>query len=99
MELREYAKDIQIILVGNKSDLPLNKHEVSIDEAKDLANKYGAKYLSASALEDKNINEIFSTLAVEIFHYQMKKEKEVSTKRKKIIKLNSSEDNRDDGCC
>lgn len=62
LELQNYVENIKVILVGNKCDKA--NHEVTQEEAKELAKKYDAKYLTASALTDKNINEIFSTLAI-----------------------------------
>jgi hypothetical protein len=44
------------------------KYQIEIEEAKKLATEYGACYLSASALESKNINEIFSTLATGTYY-------------------------------
>ncbi len=60
-EIKGYDNNIQVILVGNKCDN--GKYQIDIDEAKKLATEYGACYISASALNGKNINEIFSTLA------------------------------------
>jgi GTPase SAR1 family protein len=86
-ELYNYSEGIKIVLVGNKSDLPPVKLQVKSDDAKKLAQKYGATYFSASALNDVNINEIFSTLAVDIYHAKRKKEKEGKTSRRKSLKL------------
>lgn len=61
-EIKGYDNNIQVVLVGNKCDI--GKYQVEIDEAKKLAIEYGACYLSASALDGKNVSEIFSTLAV-----------------------------------
>ncbi len=61
-EIKGYDSNIQVLLVGNKCDI--GKYQIDIEEAKKLATEYGACYLSASALDGKNIKEIFSTLAV-----------------------------------
>lgn len=67
LELQSYAGSIKLVLVGNKCDA--TDQEVSGEEAKGLANKYGAKYIAASALAGININDIFSTLAIGKFCY------------------------------
>ena len=100
-ELYNYSEGIKIVLVGNKCDLPPVKLEVKSEDAKKLAEKYGAMYFSASALNDTNINEVFSTLAVDIFHAKRKKQKESKSSRKKSLKLVKGNEKRDTskGCC
>lgn len=99
-ELREHAEDIKIVLVGNKCDLPIEKIEVSLQEAKQLAKKFGVKFISASALDDVNISEIFSTVTFEIYHNKLKIEKDKKRKKRKSIKLsNDREKIKDNGCC
>ncbi len=102
MELKGYAGDIKLIIIGNKCDLPPNKVQVTNEEAKSLASKYDSVYLSASAMEDKNISDIFSTLAIEIYHHKMKRQKEnIQKQRKKSIRLGAANDSNEKkgGCC
>jgi len=66
-ELNKVTNNVNKILVGNKCDLPELK--ITNEQARDLAGKYGAKFISASALLNKNVNEIFSTLAIGIYFY------------------------------
>jgi len=61
-ELTKVTNDVNKILVGNKCDLADLK--VTTDQARDLASQYGAKFIDASALSNKNVNDIFSTLAI-----------------------------------
>ncbi len=99
-ELKEYAGEIKIVLVGNKCDMPLDKIEVDDSEARELAHKFGVKYISSSALEDKNINDIFSNVTFEIYHSRIKKEKEKIIRKRKSIKLLTQHDIvKDEGCC
>lgn len=63
-ELNKVTNNVNKILVGNKCDLPDLK--VTSEQARDLAAQYGAKFIFASALLNKNVNEIFSTLAIGI---------------------------------
>ena len=81
-ELNEFSENNPtIILVGNKCDLD-NKC-ISNDDARELAKKYNGIFLEVSALSGLNINEIFTTLALEIYHNKMKNVK----KKKKINKI------------
>ena len=102
MELKDYAGDFKIIIVGNKSDLPSNKILVTNEEAKILASKYNSVYICASAMEDRNISDVFSTLAIEIYHHKMKKQKESTQKqRKKSLRIGNAHDDsgKKGGCC
>lgn len=56
-DFRSRLDNIQIVLVGNKSDI--SHSGVHSDEAIELANKYEAQYYETSAKEDINIREIF----------------------------------------
>jgi len=61
-ELNKVTYNVNKILVGNKCDMPNLK--ITSDQARDLAAQYGAKFIFASALLNKNVGEIFSTLAI-----------------------------------
>ena len=61
-ELNKVTNNVNKILVGNKCDVPDLK--VTTEQARDLASQYGAKFIFASALLNKNVGEIFSTLAI-----------------------------------
>jgi GTPase SAR1 family protein len=100
-ELYNQLEGIKIVLVGNKCDLPPVKLQVKSEDAKKLAEKYGATYFSTSALTDVNINEVFSTLAVDIYHAQRKIEKENKISKRKSLKLVKEQKGVDikKGCC
>lgn len=55
------VKNVEIILVGNKSDLPDIK--VSRDMATKYAGEHGIKYLSVSTLNGENIELLFEMIA------------------------------------
>lgn len=59
------AKDVIILLVGNKCDLE-EKRVVSYDEAKQLAENYNIRFYETSAKDDINISEIFVKIASDI---------------------------------
>ena len=61
-EINKVTSNVCKILVGNKCDLIDSK--VNTDEARELANKYDAKFIMASALSNKNVSEVYSTLAI-----------------------------------
>ena len=52
------SKTTFMVLVGNKSDLA-DKRQVSIEEGKELAEKYEMKFYETSAKTGENVNEIF----------------------------------------
>jgi small GTP-binding protein len=64
-DFRNRLDDIQIVIVGNKSDI--SHCGVHSDEAIELANKYDAQYYETSAKEDVNIREIFEN-TVKLVH-------------------------------
>jgi ribosome biogenesis GTPase A len=61
-EINKVTSNVCKILVGNKCDL--NDAIVNTDQARELANKYDAKFILASALNNTNVSEIYSTLAI-----------------------------------
>ena len=74
-ELSEFAEgNPSMILVGNKIDLP--DRTITKEEAVDLANKYNCKFLEVSAFLGTNVDEIFNTLAMEIYNSHKKKRKQ-----------------------
>src|SRR3990167_1402450 len=61
-ELRDHAdSNIQIMLVGNKSDL---KHlrAVSTEDAAAFSEKHGLSFIETSALESTNVEEAFQKI-------------------------------------
>ncbi len=60
-DFRSRLDDIQIVIVGNKSDI--SHSGVHSDEAIELANKYDAQYYETSAKDNVNIREIFENTA------------------------------------
>lgn len=56
--LFEVTGQIPIILVGNKSDLK-EKHEIKVEEIKELATKYNAPSFLTSAKTGQNVEKMF----------------------------------------
>uniref|UniRef100_A0A1J3JYE3 Ras-related protein RABA4a n=1 Tax=Noccaea caerulescens TaxID=107243 RepID=A0A1J3JYE3_NOCCA len=72
-ELRGHAdKNIVIILVGNKSDLE-DQRAISMEDAKEFAEKEGLFFLETSALNAVNVETAFSTVLTQIFDIVNKK--------------------------
>ena len=62
-EIKNYVqKEINVILVGNKSDL-LDKILVSEEDIRDVANKYKFNYIITSAKTGESVNETFVYIA------------------------------------
>ena len=83
--MNELEKDVQIILVWNKIDLP-NK-EFTKEEGTKLAYKYNSNYLEASALLGKDINEIFYSLTSSIYQGIKIVKKKYANVMKKIMEI------------
>jgi len=62
-DIDKFAKEgVLRILVGNKCDLQ-NERKVSVEEAKQIANKYGIEYIETSAKDTINIDGLFISTA------------------------------------
>jgi len=62
-EIKNYVKkEVNVILVGNKSDL-LDKILVSEEDIRDVANKYKFDYIITSAKTGESVNEAFVYIA------------------------------------
>eukprot|EP00932_Pfiesteria_piscicida_P014151 SRR837773.25856.p1 GENE.SRR837773.25856~~SRR837773.25856.p1 ORF type:complete len:144 (-),score=41.71 SRR837773.25856:18-392(-) len=65
-EIKKYGSgDVPWLLVGNKCDQG-SKRVITYDEAKDLADELGAKFLETSAKNAHNIEEAFRSMAEEV---------------------------------
>jgi len=65
-EIEKYASDsVNKLLVGNKNDLA-SKKVVSYDEAKELADSLGIRFLETSAKNAHNVEQAFQVMAGEI---------------------------------
>jgi len=67
-----------LFLVGNKTDLD-EKRELSTEEGQQLAQKVHAHFLETSALDNSNVNEVFTTLCQKIIQKIERNEIQVET--------------------
>lgn len=87
--IREANKDIDILLIGNKADLP---RQVSREEAQALADKFNIKYYETSAKENQNVAKAFEDLAA--LSYKRNLNNPNKNETKKLDKVQKK-----DGCC
>jgi len=64
-KLKELSGDVPFIIVGNKLDKS-EEREVSEEEGRKFAKKYGVDYIETSAKNDMNVNKAFELLAIKI---------------------------------
>ena len=64
-------KDIEIILLGNKSDLDYLR-QVSIEEGTNLAFENKFRFKETSCVDNKNVSDAFQTI-IEMTNFQMRK--------------------------
>jgi GTPase SAR1 family protein len=67
--------DIILILVGNKVDLK-NTRLISIEEGKQLAKDLGIYYMETSAKTNKNIEDVFEWIALQIINQKIEDAKD-----------------------
>jgi len=66
-EVKDHTdENIQIMVVGNKADLALNR-QVQVEEAKNFAMENGFHYIETSAYTSKNVEEAFKQLISGIY--------------------------------
>ncbi len=63
-EIKANSKDLAVVLVGNKSDLP--DRQVSREEAEALADKANMSYMESSAKTGAGVGDCFAILAGQI---------------------------------
>lgn len=66
-EVKDHTEEIQIMVVGNKLDLAINR-SVPVDEAKNFAMENGFHYIETSAYTSKNVEDAFKQLISGIYH-------------------------------
>ena len=89
-------KNIQIILLGNKTDLE-DKRQVSAEEGANLALVNNYIFLETSCLKNKNVAGAFETL-IEITNREAKKAKNVDSSNSMSFSIDKKHKNKEDKC-
>ena len=89
-------KNIQIILLGNKTDLE-DKRQVSAEEGANLALANNYIFLETSCLKNKNVADAFETL-IEITNREAKKAKNVDNSNSMSFSIDKKHKNKEDKC-
>ena len=97
-DVDKFAKEgVLRILVGNKCDLE-HKRQVSVENGKELASKYGIQFLETSAKETVNIEKLFED-ATKSFLSKRVSTSSIKTKKPTDgINLDNNS-NQSSGCC
>ncbi|KAL2611494.1 hypothetical protein R1flu_023186 [Riccia fluitans] len=65
--ITEYAaENVNVVLVGNKSDMEESKRQVTREQGQALADEYKIKFFEASAKTKHNVEEVFESIARDI---------------------------------
>ena len=96
------AKDLKIMIVGNKTDLE-NERQVSTDDALERAKELESPVMEASALDGNNVKAAFYVLLKEMYKEIKKKidivENQNAGGEKDGVQLNTNEEKEKKGCC
>lgn len=85
MQLEEYCpENVYSILIGNKCDLE-NLRQVSYDQGKQFADKYGMKFIETSIKNSTNVNNAFTTMTTDIVN--------IKNKQKESDNIDNNKDN------
>ncbi len=71
---RNASKNVYKILIGNKCDLE-EKRQVTYDQAKEMAEQFGMKYIETSAKTAYQVEDAFVTMTKEVIAQNAEKEK------------------------
>ena len=96
------AKDLKIMIVGNKTDLE-SERQVSTDDALERAKELESPVMEASALDGNNVKAAFYDLLKEMYKEIKKKidivENQNAGGEKDGVQLNTNEEKEKKGCC
>ena len=102
LDVDKFAREgVLRILVGNKSDLD-HKRQISYDNGKELAEKYGIMFMETSAKETVNIDNLFESATKSFLGKQVSGSGSKTTPTGKGINLNEEnmgDDKKNSGIC
>ncbi|KAJ6252757.1 ras-related protein rab-2a [Anaeramoeba flamelloides] len=100
--LKHSTTNLQVMLIGNKSDLEKNR-KVSKKEGEEFAKEHNLLFLETSAKTAQNIEEAFLETARVIYHKTESGEIDVKTEGEGVKELSKSQNNNENdekgGCC
>ena len=105
-EIKEYfndrikelcKKNIQVILLGNKTDLE-DKRKIPAEEGAKFCLENDYIFMETSCLKNTNVADAFETL-IEITNREMIKNRNNNNNKKTILKINQIEDNNEKSSC
>eukprot|EP00828_Plagiopyla_frontata_P030367 TRINITY_DN3953_c0_g2_i1.p2 TRINITY_DN3953_c0_g2~~TRINITY_DN3953_c0_g2_i1.p2 ORF type:complete len:174 (+),score=16.22 TRINITY_DN3953_c0_g2_i1:200-721(+) len=105
MNSQRQEQDIQIVIAGNKSDIPIAQHKVTKEEAEEFASKIGAIHILTSAKTGQGTNLVFETLAKRIMAVGDNKVEQRVERGPSQLKANQPQKNQESikakqgGCC
>jgi GTPase KRas protein len=73
-------KNVPVVVVGNKNDLPADEIQVDDEEGRSFAERLGAEYVSCSALTGLNIDSIFENVVERVEKYKAEEQAEDNKK-------------------
>jgi Ras-related protein Rab-8A len=91
------ADDVELILVGNKSDME-DKRVISYEQGQALARELGIEFIEASAKNNSNVDETFISLARRVKD-KMTTEQQDRTGQSSSVNVGSTSTTSRSSCC
>ncbi|KAF1775644.1 P-loop containing nucleoside triphosphate hydrolase [Phytophthora cactorum] len=100
-QIRQNASsNVNKILIGNKCDVDPSERAVTTKQGQDLADEFGIKFFETSAKSNKNIDEAFRSIAVDIQKRLAESEHDrLDVANGSKFRVDESQDQAKDGCC
>lgn len=86
------SENVPVLIVGNKCDLEIER-QVSYDEGKALANRFGCKFIETSAKQRINVEEAFYDLVRTIKAQQVEKDSQAAQEADATAALAKNQNN------
>jgi len=86
------SENVPVLIVGNKCDLEIER-QVSYDEGKALANRFGCKFIETSAKQRINVEEAFYDLVRTIKAQQIEKDSQAAQEADATAALAKNQNN------
>ncbi|KAM3139288.1 hypothetical protein pb186bvf_008508 [Paramecium bursaria] len=105
-EIRNYGNEKMVIcLVGNKLDLEDNR-QVSEEEGKELAKRFGMQFFEVSAKLNQNVDQVFTRISEQVYKKIERNEIDLTNEKygvkigqKADIEIQVKKEEQKQGCC